>query len=228
MAAPDAGVHSQGDYRERERVLMRLLPTLVVTGMAIVVAPCAAIAEGIHPIDFDESTGLDGIQNPQTVGWQFDVLEPIIITGLTWYDEFQDGLLLGHETGLWNPGGDLLTSVVIPAGTVAPLDGIWRVVKVEPFVLLPDDGYTVGGFMGFGPSDRLALSVAQTVDAAIDFVAPMFAPIDGQFQRPTSVSGAANGFYGPSFQFTLVPGPGTAVPLLAGLLVTTRRRRRIR
>ena len=78
---------------------MRLLPTLAVTGVAIAVAPCAAIAEGIHAIDFDESTGLDGIQNPQTVGWQFDVLEPIIVTGLTWYDEFQDGLLLGHETG---------------------------------------------------------------------------------------------------------------------------------
>jgi hypothetical protein len=207
---------------------MRLLPTLVVTGVAIAGAPCAAIAEGIHPIDFDESSGLDGIQNPQTVGWQFDVLEPIIVTGLTWYDEFQDGLLLSHETGLWNPAGDLLTSVDIPAGTVAPLDGIWRVVKVEPFVLLPDDGYTVGGFMGFGTSDRLALSVDQSVHEAIDFVAATFAPINGGFQRPTSVSGAANGFYGPSFQFTLVPAPGTAVPLLAGLLVTTRRRRLIR
>jgi hypothetical protein len=207
---------------------MRFLATLVIAGVAIVVAPCAAIADGIHPIDFDESTGLDGIQNPQSVGWRFDVLEPIIVTGLTWYDEFQDGLLLGHETGLWNPAGDLLTSVVIPAGSVAPLDGIWRVVKVEPFVLLPDDGYIVGGFMGFGTSDRLALSVDQSVHAAIDFVAPTFAPINGGFQRPTSVSGAANGFYGPSFQFTLVPGPGTVVPLLAGLLVTTRRRRRLR
>jgi hypothetical protein len=56
----------------------------------------------------------------------------------------------------------------------------------------------------------------------------MFAPINGEFQRPTSISGADNGFYGPSFQFTLVPAPGTAVPLLAGLLVSTRRRRRSR
>ncbi|MHC4219065.1 MAG: DUF4082 domain-containing protein [Planctomycetota bacterium] len=207
---------------------MRLFPTLVVACGAIGVAPRAVVADGIHPIDFDESTGLDGIQNPQTVGWRFDVLEPIIVTGVTWYDEFHDGLLLGHETGLWDPAGNLLTSADIPAGTGAPLDGIWRVVKVEPFVLLPDDGYIVGGFMGFGSGDRLAVYVDQTVHPAINWVDAMFAPANGEFQRPTSISGAENGFYGPSFQFTLVPAPATAFPLLAGLLVSTRRRRRIR
>ena len=86
-------------------------------------------------------------------------------------------------------------------------------------------GYIVGGFVGFDSGDRLALNVDQAVHPAITFVDGTFAPINGGFQRPTSFSSAENGFYGPSFQFTLVPAPGTAVPLLAGLVISHRRRR---
>ena len=163
---------------------------------------------GLNVIEFDEETGSNGTNSNQSVGWQFDVLEPITVQALTWFDEDQDGLSVAHETGIWNPAGTLLVSVVIPAGTAADLRGVWRSVPVSPVVLTPGNGYIVGGFNGSPLTDRLAFNVVHTfVHPSINYVDATFSGINGIFERPTSFSGAETGFYGPSFQLSLGPEP---------------------
>src|SRR6266850_1829606 len=75
---------------------------------------------------FNAATGNSGANQNQSVGWQFNVTTALTVTGLSWYDEGANGLVVGHTVGIWNPVGTLLTSVFVPAGTVGFLDGLLR------------------------------------------------------------------------------------------------------
>lgn len=190
--------------------------------IALAVAAAPALAQ-VHAVDFDPNTGLTGANSEQTVGWQFDVLSPITVNGLSWFDDFGNGLTLSHEVGLWDSSGALLATATIPAGTAAPLDGLWRYVSITPVNLAPGQGYIIGGYNGSGHADRLAFDVTQTVIPEIRFIDATYADINAGFVRPTLFSGAVNGFYGPSF--TLIPAPGAAAVLLVSGLAAARRRR---
>jgi hypothetical protein len=60
---------------------------------------------------FNAATGSSAINQNQSVGWQFNVTTAITVTGLSWYDEGANGLVVGHTVGIWNPAGTLLGSV---------------------------------------------------------------------------------------------------------------------
>src|SRR5437764_5772066 len=84
---------------------------------------CAASASAVPVLTFDENTIVPATNQDQTVGWQFDLSQTITVNGLAWYDDGQNGLAMSHTVGIWNPTGVLIASVLIPAGTAAPLDG---------------------------------------------------------------------------------------------------------
>jgi hypothetical protein len=161
----------------------------------------------------------------QCVGWQFDVLQPTTVTGLGWFDDNADGLGLAHQVGIWSPTGVLLTSTTVPAGTGAPFDGQFRTVAVTPITLVPGNGYIVGGENFTNSPDRLASNVpAQTVFPTLRYVDATFSLAGPGLIRPTNLSVAENGFYGPSF--SVVPEPSIAAGgvTLAALLLRRRRR----
>ncbi|TWU06785.1 PEP-CTERM motif protein [Symmachiella macrocystis] len=163
-------------------------------------------------LDFDTSTGNNGVNLNQSVGWQFDVINPITVTGLSWFDENQDGLSVGHTVGIWAPDGTLLDSVAIPSGTAATLDGIWRTVAISPLNLVAGNGYIVGGENFSTNTDRLAFGVTQSVDPNITFAGGRFSSIGSGFVRPTSATAGNPGVYGPSFSIEMaaaVPEPST-------------------
>jgi hypothetical protein len=85
----------------------------VLTALVLCHGPIVATA-GV--ITFDETTGGSGLNNNQSVGWQFNVLSPITILDLEWYDPSRTGLSTAHTVGVWSPTGSLLTSALIPAG----------------------------------------------------------------------------------------------------------------
>ena len=194
-----------------------------VIGMQLSAAPL---------ITFNEATGGSGANQNQSVGWSFNVLNSIAINALGWYDQGQDGLAVAHTVGIWNSGGTLLASMVVPNGTTGTLIGLYRTASITPITLNPGTGYVVGG-ENFGTSaDRLASNVSQTVDPNIVYVNARFSNIGSGFVDPTQTSIATTGFYGPmAFTATVAAVPEPATLGVAGLgllmvaLVRSRRRR---
>ena len=176
-------------------------------------------------ITFNPATGGTGGDNNQTVGWQFNVLSPLTVTDFEWYDATGIGLNTAHTVGIWSPDGSLLTSILIPAGVAAPLDGMFRFESIAPINLSVGNGYVVGGQNFAVNTDRPACGsglpacdglLVQTVDPRLAFVNATFSNLGG-FMEPTSFSGAHEGFYGPSFS-AAVPEPSSMVLLAIGLL----------
>lgn len=189
---------------------------------------CGGPALATPVLTFDASTGSSGSNQGQSVGWQFDVLAPIVVTGLGWFDEGGDGLVIGHTVGIWAPDGTLLASVAVPSGVGAALDGQFRTVSIPSLALGVGAGYIVGGENFSANTERLAFNVVQAVNPNISFFDATFSDLGGGFQRPTQFSVADNGFYGPSFSVDDAPIPEPATLLLfgSGLLGLAARRRR--
>ncbi|MEX0679646.1 MAG: hypothetical protein WD063_21430 [Pirellulales bacterium] len=174
-------------------------------------------------LTFNEATGGSGTNQDQSVGWQFDVLNPITVVGLGWFDEGANGLGRSHTVGIWNPAGTLLDSVLIPAGVAAPLDGQFRTIAIAPLVLAPGAGYIVGGENFSNSGDRLADDVTQVVDSRIGYIDATFSTIGSGFVRPTSFSVATTGFYGVSFSTPEPSGIALGAMALGALVGFVRR-----
>jgi hypothetical protein len=115
---------------------------------------------------------------------------------------------------------------------------MFRFELVAPVNLPVGNGYVVGGQNFAANTDRLACGsggacdglLVQTLDPNLAFVNATFSNFGG-FQEPTLFSAAHEGFFGPSFSATAVPGPivGAGLPgliLACGALVALARRRR--
>src|SRR5690348_2078491 len=51
---------------------------------------------------------------PQTRGYQFSISGPLLVTGLSYYDEGANGFLeTGHPVGLWDQSGTLLAQTTV-------------------------------------------------------------------------------------------------------------------
>lgn len=198
--------------------------------LAVMFLGVSVMGFGVPILTFNEATGSNGANQNQNVGWQFNVVTSLTVTGLGWFDEGQNGLGISHEVGIWNSSGTLLTSAVVPAGTVAVLDGQFRMVPITPIVLAVGTGYIVGGLNTSASGDRLAFDVTQVVDARITFVDATFSELTATFGRPTQFSVATTGFYGPMFAAggTVVPEPGSLLMLLSGIGIVAAGRSRAR
>lgn len=190
--------------------------TFLMTMVLIVGLAASAVAASAPAITFDEATGVSGNNNNQTVGWQFDVLTPVWVTGLGWFDQGANGLGTAHTVGIWAPNGTLLTSVLVPAGTAAPLDGQYRVADIPDILLPVGTGYIIGGENFSTSDDRLVANAVQVVDPRIHYVDATYSLIGSGFVEPTHVSIANTGFEGP--MAVLVPEPATVLLLATGLV----------
>ncbi|MCB9914258.1 MAG: hypothetical protein H6828_03790 [Planctomycetes bacterium] len=184
------------------------------------------VAASNNAIEFVAGSGSCGSNSLQPVGWEFDVVNPVVVSAMTWFDDGLDGLSVGHEVGLWDPAGNLIASthVTIPSGTTATLDGHWRVVSIPPTQLLPGAGYIAGGMNGQN-GECLTSNVTQTVHPDLVFVDATYST-GTTLNRPATHSSATSGFYGVGFQIGGVPpgafcfGDGSGSPCPCGNEVT--------
>lgn len=162
--------------------------------------------------------------NDQTVGWEFDVLDTILVNRLAFYDMGADGLRDSHMVGIWNPDGSLAASVEIPAGTAAQIDSGWRYIEIAPIELAPEAGYVIGA-ESFRSSDRFFGEDVRIISIMpqIEYVSARFANPGTGFTRPGRTSVGDLGFFGPGF--FVVPAPSGLGLLMIGGIVTLRRKR---
>jgi hypothetical protein len=103
------------------------------------------------------------------VGWTFNLLQPLTVTAVGWYDDGQDGLSRAFQVGLWQaltgyfaPGstppqllGTPSDGITIPGGTTASLQGSWRVVPLSSPLTLAPGNYEIGGLDTATTSDKI-------------------------------------------------------------------------
>ena len=195
-----------------------------VTGAVIAMTAALNALASIPAIEFDIVDGQDPLVRDQNVGWRFNVVDPILVDRLAFYDAGGDGLITSHSVGIWNPDGSLIMSVVIPAGIAADIHSGWRYVEITPFELAVDNGYIMGAetFLGsdvfFGNNAEPASIISQ-----IEYVGSTVSSLDVGFVRPSNSSSSDFGWFGAGF--FVVPAPSSLGLLAIGGLAAARRRR---
>ncbi len=204
----------------RKSVNRAILVALIafINGVALCAAPVPALS-------FNEAGGGFGSNLNQNVGWRFDVLSPTYVTGLGWFDQNHDGLGISHEIGIWDAGGTLLASTIVPSGTAARLDIQYRVSDINPLLLAVGTGYVVGGLNNEQSGDRLAANVSFTIDSRLAFSHATFSTFTSALLEPMNNSVAFDGFFGPMFEIDSVPEPSTFVLVgFSGIVLVVMRR----
>ena len=169
-----------------------------------------------------------------TVGWQFTVNSDIFVTDLgVWNADTalgNEGLTSDHRIGIW----DLTTGALMVDGSAGPggaVSGEWTYSAVINTMLTTGNTYVIGALYNAGGvedgDNYISSASSVSMDPTINFGggrSPLAA--DMGFALPETFSGSTSlGRFGPNFQFTPVPTPGSMAILgLGGLMVTRRRR----
>lgn len=109
--------------------------------------------------------------NNELVGWSFDVLDPVLVTGLGWYSS--NGIHWHHNISLYDPYGAELATAYIPDSTSVGtyLDGQFVTADVTPVLLSPGSGYRIEGDNYFDSIEILAYNPRLSwVDPRISFL----------------------------------------------------------
>jgi PEP-CTERM motif len=202
----------------------------VVVRLAIVVAVfCLSSAHGQFLVSGDFSSG--NLFN-DTVGYAFTVKqEPLSVHRLGVNDVGTNGLDSINLIGLWQEGGTLLASAIIPSGRSAPLEGGFRWFDLStPVLLQANTTYRLGAqanletrFSGFFPAGGTSLSPDVTLVGAVR---------NSQFQNftyPGSTPFSGQAIIGPNLAYTVVPEPSTlALVVAAAIAILVHRRINLR
>jgi hypothetical protein len=124
---------------------MSLRLRAAAVALIVAIAPATVQAQTSAITTIPSSVGL--ITNGQfSVGYYFDVVNPFLVTALSYWDAGGDGLAESHTVGIFDALGNLLGSATVNAGTGNPLlDGFRLATLSTPFTLAVGQGYWVLG-----------------------------------------------------------------------------------
>jgi PEP-CTERM motif len=208
----------------------------VLAIVLLVLTARSSTADSIPIVDLDPNSvgspyyGFDENHVDGMVGWQFDLLEPVTVTQVGWFDDGQDGLSRDFQVGLWRESdysqllGSPSSGIVIPAGTSTTLNGVWRVVDLPvPLDLQP------GGYDLAGPDTQTTSDVIRFINVGdhhddpaitgsrLDIGGPV-ADSGSGFHRPQGYALVYGVEFGPIL-FIAVPEPSSFALLGTGMLL---------
>ena len=188
--------------------------------------PLVDMRHPLFPEDFPPGTNA-------MYGWTFQLLQPVVVTGVGWYDQGRDGLMNPHEIGLWEGSyydyTGLVFSATVPAGAAAPLNGDWREVNFTVSLTLQPGYYAVAGTRRGPSDDEVEFTDEVSIDPRVapDSVLPMVS--SGGFGPPTGGPFLYGAEIGPTLFVEPIseplPSMFIALGLCSWLAVRTGRRR---
>jgi hypothetical protein len=193
--------------------------------IALAVAPGRIAQASLPALGFSGSPENNNVIQ-FTIGWEFNVSQPIVVDGLGYWDRLANGLASAHDVAIWTAGGGLVTSATVPNGTGGALIDSFRYVSTTPTTLVPGT-YVIGGYSASGDLVADQASSISTIPQ-ITFVKNRATPgSGGGIIFPTStLPSQGQGFFGPNF--TVVPEPGCfAVLGISACALTLSRRRHV-
>jgi hypothetical protein len=193
--------------------------------MCLVALAMVAYADTLG-VDF--AGGTTGNGGSQILGYEFDVLQPITIIGLAYYDENGDGLTEDHQVGVWDSSGALLAQATVGSSSVLIGFGSFRWTSLAtPVNLSVADGYIVAGMTS--SSENVAWDPpAYTEDGSINYVVARYEASPGFLTMPTETWTGGVGIFGGNIVVEDYDIPEPATLLLMGLGVGLVARRRLR
>ncbi len=204
---------------------MRL--TVRVLLLAVLIASSSFLYAGTLGV----TTSNDGVAvntGTWTLGYSFMVNSQITVTGLGVFDAGSDGLNVSHDVGLWDSNGNLLTWTTVPAGTVAPLNGYYRMATISGYTLTAGDIYYVGSVNGIDNDGWLQDPSTLIAAPEITYLSRQFEFSNGGLVFPDLAGSGTTGYFGGNFEFggSSVPEPGTLLMLGSGVLAAVGTLRR--
>ena len=165
-------------------------------------------------------------------GFDFTPTADLLVTALGWYDHDGDGLLHDHPVGVYVTGTQALAAPAATVTTSSPLDPAtsFRFAAVTPFTLTSGTTYTVVGY-GEGPVfDPYVRDPVGgiTFGPGIEYVRHRTSRSNG-LEFPTAAGEAGliqDLYFGPNFQYTVIPEPASPLLLIGAASLWVRRRRR--
>ena len=155
-----------------------------------------------------------------TLGYSFLVNSAITVTGLGVFDDNSDGLNVSHDVGLWDANGNLLASTTVGAGTVAPLNGFYRMASISGVSLTAGNIYYVGSVNGIDNDGWLQDPSSLVAAPEITYLSRQYEFSGGGLVFPDLVGSGSTGYFGGNFEFgtSTVPEPGSLLMLGSGVL----------
>jgi len=216
----------------------QMLPVFLLLGALVAAQQVPARASTINPALQSITPGtISGDPSfSGTVGYNFNLTKPYIVTSLGFYDDLDDGLLSSHMVGIFDATTQaLLVSATLQSGTADLLQNGFRWLSVPEFVLAPGSyvmGATSSGdpnsfdpflYAGVDPvvSDGFVLGTSSLSESGSGNVLAF----------PTIDEGVPYGFIGPNMAGrSPVPeidpaGMGSVLALVTGALGLFERRR---
>jgi hypothetical protein len=165
--------------------------------------------------------GFVGDGNNFVLGSEFTIANPVLVTGLGWWDFGGDGLAIAHPVAIWRVSdqAQLITGTVA-AGTGGALIGGFRYTPIVPVLLLPGDYAVAGTSPTTGDNSTTNVAAANfSSDPNVTWVQSREADGTNALVFPTVAGVTSIGIFGASFEFASVPEPSTWA--LLGITVIT-------
>jgi len=196
---------------------------------------CVSLSAGpILTFTYDPSGYVDSVGD-QTVGWSFNVVAPITVTQLMWFDP--DGSQVeAHQVGIFaGSGATPVVQACIGVTAACATPSVWDSVTKYWTLSVTSTPLTAGSYVIGGKitlnENFVWVANAVATNPSITYGTNRYINGPIALTNPTQVlaappGGSHLGFFGPNFGTGEIPEPGTLALLGGGLLLLGALRRK--